>query len=66
VLSNYVVELCKGVLIITAGEGYYTCVPGTRKAKQAPAKYPGTMIRITLKKSDFKPDEVDEEDFRWD
>jgi anti-sigma regulatory factor (Ser/Thr protein kinase) len=66
VLSNYVVELCKGVLLITAGEGQYTCVPGKRNAKRGLAKYPGTMIRITLRKSDFKPDDVDEEDFKWD
>ena len=66
VLSNYVVELCKGVLLITAGEGYYTCLPGKRNAKRGLAKYPGTMIRISLRKSDFKPDDVDEEDFQWD
>lgn len=66
VLSNYVVELCKGVLLITAGEGSYTCIPGKRNGKRGLAKYPGTMIRIALQKAEFKPDDMDEEDFQWD
>lgn len=66
VLSNYVVERNQGMLIITSGEGIYTCLPRKRSAKRTVSNYPGTMIHITLQAENFKPDDVDQEDFTWD
>lgn len=72
VLVRNVVERNKGTLIITSGEGMYSCYPATgaapskRTGKPAGSKFPGTMIHITLQESDFSPDEVDEEEFQWE
>jgi anti-sigma regulatory factor (Ser/Thr protein kinase)/ABC-type transporter Mla MlaB component len=72
VLIKNVVEWNRGTVVIHSGSGIYTCTPGTkpgtskRVGRTANFKYPGTMIRITLQKSDFRPDEVNEEEFQWD
>lgn len=72
VLVRNAVERNKGTVIISSGEGIYSCYPSVgpspskRTGKPARFKYPGTMIHITLQKSDFVPDEVDEEEFQWE
>lgn len=72
VLIKNVVEWNKGTVVIHSGRGIYTCTPGPqlgtskRVGRTANFTYPGTMIRITLQKSDFRPDEVNEEEFQWD
>jgi hypothetical protein len=66
-----VVETNRGAVIISSGEGIYTCVAdgklgSKRTAKQARWKYPGTMIKISLDIKKFVPDEVTEEEFTWE
>lgn len=71
VLIQNVVARNHGTVIISSGQGMYSCVTGLDgklkgTPRAAPGKYPGTMIYITLNKSDFVPDEVDAEEFQWD
>ncbi len=71
VLIQNVVHRNHGTVIIHSGEGSYSCVfnpdrPLKGTGRPAPGKYPGTMIYMTLRKSDFVPDDIDEEEFQWD
>ena len=72
ILIRNAVERNKGTVIISSGEGIYSCYPSTgpkpskRTGRSAPSQFPGTMIHITLRKSNFVPDDIDEEEFEWE
>ena len=71
VLIQNVVARNHGTVIIHSGEGMYSCAhtpgkPLKGTGRPAPGKYPGTMLYMTLPKSEFVPDDIDEEEFQWD
>lgn len=71
VLIQNVVARNRGTVIIYSGEGIYSSVhnadgPTKGTGRPAPGQYPGTMIYMTLQKSEFVPDDIDEEEFQWD
>lgn len=71
VLIQNVVVRNHGTVIIHSGEGIYSAVhnpkgPLKGTGRPAPGQYPGTMIYMTLPKSEFIPDDIDEEEFQWD
>jgi anti-sigma regulatory factor (Ser/Thr protein kinase) len=71
VLIQNVVARNRGTVIIYSGEGIYSNAhnpagPFKGTGRPAPGQYPGTMIYMTLRRSDFVPDDVDEEEFQWD
>ena len=71
VLIQNVVARNHGTVIIHSGQGIFSCVhgpdgPSKGTGRSAPGRYPGTMIYMTLPKSGFVPDDIDEEDFQWD
>lgn len=71
ILLRNVVGRNRGTVVISSGEGLFTCVPHAGfepKGSGRPARgtYPGTMIYITFNKSDFVPSEIDGEEFQWE
>jgi anti-sigma regulatory factor (Ser/Thr protein kinase) len=71
VLIRNVVQRNRGSVIISSGNGIYSCVhqpgkPNKGTGRTAPGQYPGTVIYITLKKSEFVPSELDGEEFEWE
>jgi anti-sigma regulatory factor (Ser/Thr protein kinase) len=71
VLIQNVVARNHGTVIIYSGGGIYSSVynpDGPLKGTGRPAQgqYPGTMIYMTLPKSEFVPDDIDEEEFQWE
>jgi hypothetical protein len=71
ILIRNVVHRNHGSVIISSGNGIYSQTyqsggenKGTGRA--SPGLYPGTMIYITLSRSDFVPSEIDGEEFTWD
>jgi anti-sigma regulatory factor (Ser/Thr protein kinase) len=71
VLIQNVVARNHGTVIIHSGEGIYSCVhdpdkPMKGTGRPAQGQYPGTMLYMTIPKSEFVPDDIDEEEFQWD
>jgi anti-sigma regulatory factor (Ser/Thr protein kinase) len=71
VLIQNVVARNHGTVIIYSGGGIYSTVhnpdgPLKGTGRAAPGQYPGTMIYMTLPRSEFVPDDIDEEEFQWD
>lgn len=71
VLIQNVVARNHGTVIIYSGQGIYSCVHNADKplkgtGRPAQGKYPGTMLYMTLPRSEFVPDDIDEEEFQWD
>ncbi|MYM32547.1 hypothetical protein GTP58_29865 [Duganella sp. CY15W] len=73
ILIRNVVERNSGKIVITSGNGIYTCVPSgvseqgsKRSGRNATATYPGTLIRAQLDIRDFVPDVVEHEEFIWE
>lgn len=71
VLIQNVVARNHGTVIIHSGEGIFSCVygpdgPSKGTGREAPSRYPGTMIYMTLPRAEFVPDDIDEEEFQWD
>ncbi len=71
VLIQNVVARNHGTVIIYSGEGIYSSVHNANKplkgtGRPASGKYPGTMLYMTLPKSEFVADDIDEEEFQWD
>ena len=71
VLIQNVVARNHGAVIICSGEGIYSAVydpdkPFKGTGRPAPGRYPGTMIYMRLPRSEFVPDDIDEQEFQWD
>lgn len=71
VLIQNVVARNHGSVIIYSGGGIYSSTysaegPLKGTGRSAPGQYPGTMLYMTLPKSEFVPDDIDEEEFQWD
>jgi anti-sigma regulatory factor (Ser/Thr protein kinase) len=71
VLIQNIVARNHGTVIICSGQGIYSNVynaegPLKGTGRPAPGQYPGTMIYMILPKSEFVPDDIDEEEFQWD